>query len=130
MHAGEQDAIGKRKRCRKRIVENFAAHGIGTRFQYRPNSAARPTQTGGVDGGVNGGGVVGEIVYNQNACDLALYVHAALNAVESVECFANCGGGDASALCDNDCREGVQNIVAARSVEGGLSKILPRGSCA
>src|SRR6202022_1058479 len=79
---------------------------------------------GGIDGGVDGRGVVSKIVDNQNPCGLTLYLHAALNAMESVECFANCGDGDASALCDNDCREGVQTIVAARSVEAELSKIL------
>src|SRR6266581_9489765 len=89
VHSTQDDAIAKRERLRQRLLEHSAAHGIRARFQNGPQTPSRPTRSRRFNRGLHGGGVMREIIDDQYSANLALHIHAALNAAKCAKRFGN-----------------------------------------
>src|SRR5579871_1170300 len=82
VHAAKNHLVAGGEGLRQRFLENFAAHGIGTRLKYGPQAASRPTAARSGDRGANGSGMMRKIVDDEHPAEFTLYVEAALYAFE------------------------------------------------
>ena len=75
-------------------LENGAAGGVGARFEQDPQPRIRVALAQALHGEADGGGVVGEVVDDLDAVDLAAEFLAAGDAVEGFEPGADFIGGE------------------------------------
>ena len=72
---GQDYAICTRQRVDEFSLKDAAAQGVGARLEQRPEPAARETGTSRAKGFANGGGMMREIVHNDNTADFANNFH-------------------------------------------------------
>src|SRR5579859_7094999 len=86
IYSAQNNAISECQSLRQRVLEDFAAHRIGTRLENRPHPPSWPARPCRLNRSLHGCGMVRKIVHDQDAANLAFYVHSTLHA-------AKCGQG-------------------------------------
>ena len=95
------------------VLEDGAAGGVGARFEEDPQARIRMALAQALHGEADGGGMVGEVVDDLDAVDLAAEFLAAGDAVEGFEPGADFIGGEAGEAGGGGGHGGVADVELA-----------------
>ncbi len=83
IYGAENDRVSSIQSGGERRFEHVAAHGIRSRLKRGPNFAAGPAGSGSFESGANRGGMMREIVNDENAGGFAANLEAAAHSAKS-----------------------------------------------
>jgi len=116
--AGEDDFVGESEAFDQFALEDVAAEGVGAGFEHGPETAARVRGAKGAEGLANGGGVVGEVVDDDDAVDFHADFKATADAAERGERLGNGLGSNSLPCRERGGGRGIERVVFTGHGEG------------